>query len=182
MTRTLYLMRHAQAVSGSWKGDAERDLSEHGRKQARQAGTMLAHAGIQMALVSSAARTRQTFAELHLPKVNGEPVHAEFMDALYDAGTPTILQRISEIPDEITTALVLAHAPGIPGLASEFTWASSHNDSDMLGCGFGTATIASFTLDVPWSQLADFDAFHFTEPGAPESPVRPLDKPFAPSV
>ena len=121
MMRRLYLMRHAQAESFSPHGDKDRRLSTRGRLQAREVGERLAGARIERALVSDAERTRETFAELRLPDVDGVPVHVEFRAELYDAGTRTMLARIAETPDEVRTLLVLGHAPTIPALAGEFT-------------------------------------------------------------
>ncbi|WP_316670030.1 histidine phosphatase family protein [uncultured Propionibacterium sp.] len=176
--RRLYLMRHAQARSFSPGGDKGRRLSSHGHVQARGVGERLAGARIQMALVSDAERTRETFADLRLPDVDGVPVHVEFQAALYEAGTRLVLARIAETPDEVRNLIVIGHAPTIPALASEFTWASDHAGADMAMCSFPTAAVGAFDVEVPWSGLAEFDPYDFNDPGpagapGPHCPVRP---------
>lgn len=175
MTRRLYLMRHAQARSFGTGGDKGRKLSDNGHAQAREAGERLAGAGIQMALVSDAERTRETFADLQLPDINGVPVHVEFQAALYEAGPRLVLARIAEAPDEVQSLIVIGHAPTIPTLVSEFTWAADRSDADMQMCAFPVATVAAFDVDVPWRELDSFDPFDYTGDGGAQllSPVRP---------
>ena len=178
MMRRLYLMRHAQAESFGPHGDKDRRLSTRGRLQAREVGERLAGARIERALVSDAERTRETFAELRLPDVDGVPVHVEFRAELYDAGTRTMLARIAETPDEVRTLLVLGHAPTIPALAGEFARAFDRAGAALAHSSFPTAAIGAFDVEVPWGELADFDPYDYADPGPdeapePHCPVRP---------
>ena len=178
MTSKLYLMRHAQAESFGPSGDMSRGLTDLGRDQAHHAGELLAAAGIQLAMVSAAQRARETFAAMALSDPEGRPVRAEYMKALYDASPATLLQRIGETPDEVSALLVLAHAPGIPSLAANLTWAASHREADLMQCAFPAATLVAFDVDGPWSQLTDFDPYDSTDAAHPRvSPVRPADLP-----
>ena len=170
MMRRLYLMRHAQAESFSPHGDKGRRLSARGHLQAREVGERLAGARIE--------RTRETFAELRLPDVDGVPVHVEFRAELYDAGTRTMLARIAETPDEVRTLLVLGHAPTIPALAGEFARAFDRAGAALAHSSFPTAAIGAFDVEVPWGELADFDPYDYADPGPgeapePHCPVRP---------
>lgn len=177
MTRTLILMRHAQAESRPGISDFDRSLTDHGREQAQQVGLHLAPLGVELAMVSAAQRARETFAGLGLTGADGAPVRAEYMKALYDASPSTITQRISETPDGINALLVLAHAPGIPSLAANFTWAASHREADLMQCAFPAASFAIFDVDCAWSELAAFDAFAYADQqSSGVSPVRPRGK------
>ncbi len=181
MSRTLYLMRHAHAKSSAIGGDLRRPLTRRGREEATAAGTLLAGAHVDLALVSAATRAQQTFSALRLRRPDGTPVPAQVMEALYNSGTNTLRQRIGETPDDIDVLLVVAHAPGIPNLAAEFTWASSHQEADLSAHPFPTATVAGFAVNGSWQQIADFDAFRYTDPGAAQdSPVTPLGAPRIP--
>lgn len=171
MSRRLYLMRHAQAESFNPRGDRARRLSTQGHEQARAVGERLAGARIEMALVSDAERTRETFADLRLPTVDGVPVHVEFQAELYEAWTGLLLERITETPGEVRTLLVLGHAPTIPSLARELAWASDHRSGERTPCSFPTAAIGAFDIDVDWSGLADFDPYDLES--RPDCPVRP---------
>ncbi|WP_420176891.1 SixA phosphatase family protein [Luteococcus sp. OSA5] len=149
MTRTLVLMRHAAAEGWSLQGDKGRVLSEAGREEARLAGQDLATMGIEHVLCSTSARTRETLDLLGLEAT------VEYMEALYNGGSSTIAQRIGEIDDEVSGLLVLGHAPGIPGLASELAWAADTKAADDMLCWFPTGTYTRFSLEGSWADLAD---------------------------
>ncbi|MFT8394817.1 SixA phosphatase family protein [Propionibacterium sp.] len=181
MSRTLYLMRHAEASSFA-ASDVNRPLSRHGRKQASQMGAMLAGAKVGLAMVSPAARTRETFARMRLHGPDGAETPVQVVDDLYGAGTSTLLQAIGAAPQEAQVLLVLAHAPGIPTLAAQLRWAGTGNEAD-LHAGFSTATAAGFSVDCEWDELAGFDAFAYADPAAPhDCPVTPLGAPLSPTV
>jgi phosphohistidine phosphatase len=107
--KTLYLMRHAHAEPWHTLGDKLRPLDELGRDQARRIGALLQDAGITYVLTSSAARTRQTVAELKL----GTDVIVEPDDDLYGGGSSFLIHRVFALPDEYDTALVCGHNPDI---------------------------------------------------------------------
>lgn len=150
--RTLLLMRHATAEGFSSEGDHGRKLTGRGRQEAAEVGVQLRAKGVQHALVSAATRTRETFECL------GLDAPAEFMEALYNCGTETMAQRISEVDDEVTCLLVVAHAPAIPSLSAELAYASSPQEADDLQCWFPTAAYSEFTLKGSWADLADDDS------------------------
>jgi phosphohistidine phosphatase len=61
----IWLLRHADAEDGAGKPDAERDLTENGERQSRNAGRALKELGVELdvCLTSPKLRARQT-AEL----------------------------------------------------------------------------------------------------------------------
>lgn len=150
MARTLVLMRHASAEGWSTTGDRGRKLSAAGRKEAAEAGAMLQGLGISHVLCSSATRTRETLACLGLGDVQ-----VEYMDALYNCGSETLVQRIGEIDDEVAALLVIGHSPAIPTLASELTWRQDQAQANDIQCFYPTAAFSQFTLEGSWSSLLD---------------------------
>ncbi|SDB98754.1 phosphohistidine phosphatase [Raineyella antarctica] len=147
----LYLMRHGEAAAHSVASDKERPLSDFGQRQAAAAGALLADAGIQVVMSSSAERCRQTVAGLALP---GEP-REEYQDALYLADVETLLQRIGEIEDEVDSLLVVAHSPGLPMLANELSYDAGHGDADAVRCAFPVSAVMAVQLPCTWAELAD---------------------------
>ena len=152
--RRLVLMRHAKTESNNAGGDKARELTPRGVQDAQEAGVELRELGIDHALVSTAQRTRQTFAAL------GLDVPAEFQDALYYDGTDTMIQRISEMPDDVEALLVIGHAPTIPSLVAQLAYASNSSAADEAQCHFPTSTFSSFTFEGGWDSLADGDFGH----------------------
>lgn len=147
-------MRHAHTESTNVRGDKARRLTPRGVQQAQEAGVALRQIGVDYALVSTAERTRQTFAAL------GLDVPVEFQDVLYHDGTETLLQRISEMTDDVTSLLVIGHAPAIPSLVAQLAYASNREEADRAQCHFPASSYSSFTLQGPWAALADGDLSH----------------------
>lgn len=163
MSRTLILMRHAAAEGFSAAGDKGRSLGTEGREEARAVGRDLSGLGVQHVLCSSATRTRQTVDELGLDA----PV--EYMDALYNCSSETIAQRITEIDAQVQVLLVVAHAPGIPGLAAELAYAQDHKAADDLQCWYPTGAFVRFELDGPWAGLLEDDSLRMIGVERPEA-------------
>lgn len=145
--KTLYLMRHAKAEAFGPAGDKSRPLNDRGRRDSREQGTWLRAAGIDLALVSSAVRTTQTFAE------TGLDCRAEYMDALYDCDVETMRQRIGEVDEDVTALLVVGHSPTIPALAAELLYETQPGVADDLQCHYPTATVTGFRVQGPWAEL-----------------------------
>lgn len=147
---TLFLLRHAQPANspGNGGGDSDRPLTALGRRQAVEVGKSLALRGVNLALCSSALRTRQTF------ECTGLACRVEVMRALYSGGETTMRQRISEIEEEIGTLLVVGHAPTIPALASRLSYSSDHSEADQMRCWYPPATLTEIELDAPWAAVS----------------------------
>lgn len=116
----LILMRHAQAETSapSGGGDEARPLSAAGRAEALLMGRALAERGLKpdLALVSSAVRTRQTWEQMH--DAFGD-VEVREEAALYNAGSDVIRRFVENSEDEAGCLLILAHNPGVHVLAAE---------------------------------------------------------------
>ena len=149
-------MRHAKTEGNNPQGDKARELLPRGVQDAQEVGTQLTGLGLQYALVSSSTRTRQTFHAL------GLDVPAEFQDALYYDGSETMLQRISEVDDDVTGLLVVGHSPTIPDLSARLSWASNPKEADALQCWFPTAAFAEFTFEGSWADLDLDDLGHIS--------------------
>lgn len=144
------VMRHAEAADfRPGRADRDRPLTENGRAQAAAVGAWLAERGVRIdhALVSSALRTRETYAEV----AAGRPV--EFVDGLYNADPETIRQAIDEAPEGIETLLVVAHNPGVHALAYDLVGAAA----PWLSRGFPTASLVA----VDW----ETQELRFARPG-----------------
>lgn len=114
--RRLILMRHAKS---SWadagQRDIDRPLNGRGRRSAPLMAAWLRDRGygVDAALVSSAARTRESWT-LAAPALGR--VKPKLLPALYHAGVPGMLAALRGAPD-VETVLLLAHMPGIGELA-----------------------------------------------------------------
>lgn len=108
MTKRLILMRHAKS---SWavvgQPDHARPLNARGVQAATALGTWLRlhRYEADQALVSTAVRTRDTFAALNTAIV------PQFEDTLYNAGPLAIMAALQRARGECV--LVIAHNPGM---------------------------------------------------------------------
>lgn len=146
--KRLVLMRHAKAEHYNAGGDHARELAPRGRSDAANAGLLLAGAGLTHAVVSTAARTRQTFECL------GLELSRDDAEWLYYCGSDTLLRRIGETDETVRGLLVIGHAPTIPTLAAHLADASDPQEADQLGSWFPTAAFAEFAFDGTWEALA----------------------------
>jgi phosphohistidine phosphatase len=146
----LILMRHAEAERAAGSGrDRDRLLSARGRQDAAAMGRALAARGFRpdLALVSPAARTRQTWDLLH--DAFGD-VQLRDDEPLYNGGAGTLRQLIERVEDEAGCLMVVAHNPGVHLLAVEYLVESAASPAvlDRMTGGFPPGAAAVFTVDV----------------------------------
>jgi phosphohistidine phosphatase len=113
----LILMRHGQAErQAATGGDFERGLTPKGREDATLMGQLLARSGAtpDLVLVSSARRTRETFAAVSaaFPKAR-----VEFRRDLYHAEPEEVVAALEDEGDAASLVMVIGHNPGLHELA-----------------------------------------------------------------
>jgi phosphohistidine phosphatase len=119
--RTLILLRHAKSDWSGDEADIDRPLAKRGRRQAPEAGRWLATNidGIDLAVVSPANRARSTW-ELASAELT-EPPPTRIDDRVYAASDDELLDVVRELPDDVETAVLVGHNPGLEELASRLT-------------------------------------------------------------
>lgn len=146
MTKTLILMRHAKS---SWSDPVQQDharpLNGRGRRSATALGTWLRDKQFEpdQALVSTAERTRETFARLKLD------CEVTYLDALYHAGAERMLQVLKAATG--ARVLVLGHNPGIAAFAHDILRETPDHDQ-FFGYPTGATLVAEFDIDA-WAAL-----------------------------
>ena len=144
MPKLLILMRHAKAVDRlEAEDDFQRGLTQRGRDDSVRAGEELAAAGLgaDLALVSPAWRTRQTYDRL-VPAL-GNPVLDDPM-ALYHASTEMLERAVLDGFAREDRILVVGHNPGIGGFAHKLAMAAGK--SRELPPGYPTAAAAAYSF------------------------------------
>ena len=153
----LLLLRHAKS---SWDDpsvpDHQRPLNAQGERAARLMCNAFAilHLAPDLALVSSSRRTRQTFEALRL---NGDATEVETTDDLYLADADAILERLRTVPEGARSVLVVGHNPGLYDAAIELVGndpaARPEPPVMRLLDGYPPASLAEFSISVPWAEL-----------------------------
>ncbi len=154
--RRLILLRHAKTEKDSASGkDQDRCLDERGESDATEIGAWLAANGYlpDIALVSTAARTRQTWdrISLYMPHCR-----VKYLDDLYLAETSQLLEIVQTAKGDPASLLVLGHNPGLHELAWNLTGKSSAADRRALGENLPTAAAAIIDFAAAkWRDVAD---------------------------
>jgi phosphohistidine phosphatase len=116
--KRLWLLRHAKS---SWDQpglpDADRPLAPRGRRAAELLAAHLAAAEVRptVVLCSSSLRTRETLAAI-LPAL-GDALEIRIEQALYGAGAAQLLDRLRQVSNKASSAMLIAHNPGTQDLA-----------------------------------------------------------------
>jgi phosphohistidine phosphatase len=145
--RRLLLLRHAKAERAKPnERDHDRVLEERGRADARRIGSYLASHGFvpNRVLVSTAARTRETFSLL-AGAFDRMPA-ASFEESIYDAPPQGILKAIQDGGGEARTLLVIGHNPGLQELAALLIAAGDVEARQRLNEDFPTSALAVIGL------------------------------------
>ena len=152
--RRLMLFRHAKSDRNQpGKGDHERVLSARGAKDAPLMGAYLAHHGFipDLALVSTAARTRETWAlaAKALPKTT-----MRLEERLYEASDETMLAVIMAVDAAVKTLILVGHNPSTHDVAADLVGTGDLQARQRLQEKFPTAGIAIIDFAIEdWRKL-----------------------------
>jgi len=114
---TLYILRHAEAQSGTAGGDHERPLTAAGERAALVVGQYMRQQGLQPAIVlcSGAARAQAT-CSLVLGRLEGRP-ETTITDELYSCTAEELAAKLRALGTDVASALVVGHNPVLQQLA-----------------------------------------------------------------
>jgi phosphohistidine phosphatase len=153
--RRLIVMRHAKAEPFA-ATDHDRRLTERGRACARDAGRHLAGTGTlpDVALVSSAERTRETWTEV--AETSGAvPSRVSYDDALFTGSPGVVMEAMQAVPEDATCVIFVGHNPTAAYLCHLLD--DGEGDpaalSELLH-GFPPGALAVLEVGVPWAELA----------------------------
>ena len=166
--RVLVLVRHSAAGSGNG-ADEERELTDEGWAEAREAGRWLQEFGIGVAepLCSSATRARQTCEAIWDGGCSEADIRVD--SRVYNGSAQRLLDVIRDADQDANVVMVVGHAPGIPYLASILAdGEGSEQAHEALAEGFPTTGMAILSYSGHWADLgpatARLDRFHVARP------------------
>lgn len=149
----LIVVRHAKAEPWA-PSDAERELAPRGRDDAAAAGRWLAEQGLipDAALVSAAARTRQTWALMSAAA--GWTVEPDLDEGLYTAGPETALDLLRAVDPAAGTVVLLGHNPTVAYLVHLLDdGTGARTGAEELTGDFPTSAVAVFEYAGEWVDL-----------------------------
>ncbi|MGW4330303.1 SixA phosphatase family protein [Nocardia sp. NPDC004573] len=149
MARTLILMRHGKSAYPEGVGDHERPLAPRGRREAALAGDWLraTQPPIDAVRCSTATRTRQTLT------ATGVTAPVVFEPGIYEAAPETLIELVRLSDDDVTTLLVVGHAPGMPWTAWELASNRDGAPAVELSRKFPTSALAVLRFDRGWADV-----------------------------
>jgi phosphohistidine phosphatase len=117
-SRRLVVVRHAKSAWPDDVPDAQRPLNKRGRRDAPAAGRWLRDrvGHVDAVVCSPAARTRETWA-LIAAELDGaaDPI---FDERVYAATAQTLLAVVRGLSDDVGSALLVGHNPGVADLVT----------------------------------------------------------------
>ncbi len=147
----LLVMRHAKSGRAIGVADHDRPLNDRGQRDAWAAGEMLAGYPIDRVLCSTSIRTRQTWSQALL---GGAPqAVVDYLPGLYEAGLADLRQPLRILPRAVSTALLIAHFPGVIELVEHLAIPDDHPAWHAIAAGYPTSAIAVLRFDCPWPAL-----------------------------
>ena len=165
--RRLLLIRHAKAAAGPV--DADRPLTERGRRHAAAIGSWLTRAELvpDRVVVSPARRAAQTWKRAAAALRAGP--HPVVDERIYDNTVEALLDVLRDTPDDVRTVAVVGHNPSIADLTDVLDDGQGKPAARReVDSGFRTGGVAVFTLAAPFSGIEPGAATltDFTVPGA----------------
>ena len=156
----LVLVRHAKS---SWDdpmvADHDRPLAARGHKALRRMRTHLDELDIgpDVVLCSPARRTRDTLDGIR--EALGRHPRVEIEEVLYAADAEDLVTRLGRLTDEVRSAMIVAHNPGLADLIELLTVPHAASLPDAVPTG----AIAVLSFAGPWYGLgpavATLDSF-----------------------
>lgn len=144
----LIIMRHGKAERSSPGGDFERGLTTRGASDATLMGRVLAEAGLvpDLALVSSARRTRETWAAA---STAFPPARCLLLRPLYHATAEVVLAEVEAQGEAVGTVMVVGHNPGLHDLTIGLLRQGGAGEAVVARANarFPTATVSAFLFD-----------------------------------
>lgn len=153
--KRLILLRHAKAVPPEGMADEARPLAARGRlAMERMAGFFRERNLVpDLALVSSAVRTRETWSLLEAAFAS-KPV-ARIVPGLYAASREGLYAIAQQVPAAVKTLLLLGHNPGLEEIVRSLAASGEPEALMRFGRGMPTAAVAVFELSInDWKEIA----------------------------
>ncbi|MEQ8239579.1 MAG: histidine phosphatase family protein [Cyclobacteriaceae bacterium] len=122
MVKSLYLIRHAEAVSAfNSSSDYSRNLTDEGIIASSQLGAKIKSSGFvpDLILSSPATRARQTIE--NIVQAASFTVSITFDEDIYEASVGTMLKKVNQISSDIRNVIIVGHNPTISFFAEYLT-------------------------------------------------------------
>lgn len=153
--KTLLMLRHAKS---SWEepqlSDHQRPLAPRGKKAAPRIGSYMSANGLlpDLVLCSPARRAVDTWT-LVSEQLQTMP-EVKLLEDLYHTGPGTILSLLHELPDSISTVLLVGHNPTFEELALSLSGSGDEESLAEMARKYPTGALAVIDISVDqWREV-----------------------------
>lgn len=150
MSKTLYLIRHADAEDGQGMSDKQRHLSSKGREQSAALAKLMRDQDLSCdyALLSSSNRTVETFDHM------GVDIDSEKLDGLYNGTPEDYLDAMHMVDDRYDDVMMIGHNPTCAMLAIQLAVEGTPADLIAIRAGFKKSQCAVLHFSVEnWADV-----------------------------
>jgi len=148
--KTLYVIRHAKSSWDSpFSDDHDRPLNDRGKRDAPRMGKRLKEKEIHPGIMVSSTAKRALSTAKRIAKVLGYPKDNIKTDrGLYHADEVTTLNIVQELKDNVDTAMIFSHNPGLTDFVNSLM------DGELDIDNVPTCGVVAFKFDVEsWSDV-----------------------------
>ena len=167
-SKTLLVMRHAQAGWSASGDDHDRELTAAGHEQALRMGQWILEQGLRpdQIVCSDAQRTRQTCVWV-CERLGEEAPTASLDSRLYGADAARALSVINETEERVGAMLVIGHMPWVQELGLRLLSVESEQSASLeMAEQMPPAGLQVFRVPGVWEELdgRDADLLRFVTP------------------
>ncbi|MFT4033798.1 MAG: histidine phosphatase family protein [Siphonobacter sp.] len=150
MTKTLYLVRHAEAEQpAGGPHDFQRILTPQGLIDAARMGRLLTNKGVQLdTLVSSPSERTTMTAKVFSEQLNFDFQKVIFNSYLYEGAPRHYLTAINELTEKDSVAMIVGHNPSI-------TYLGEYLCHEQLGTVPPASVVAIEFTNMPWAEVSN---------------------------
>jgi phosphohistidine phosphatase len=151
--RRLVVVRHAKSAWPDGVPDLRRPLGPRGVRDAPVMGARI-HERLgrpDLVLLSPAARAQETW--LLLEERIGEVAEVRTDDRVYDEWGAGTLDALRGLADDVRTAMVVGHEPGVSRLVLQVCDRANPRERDRIAAKFPTCAAAVVAFRGPWADL-----------------------------
>lgn len=149
--KRLYLLRHAKASSSPELSDHERPLAPRGVAATELLTRYLKsqERGPRAVLCSSARRTQETLQGISAGLSGDSEVTVDA--GIYCAPTEVLLDRVRSLPEDVDSAMVIGHNPGLHDLAVLLAGA----EAGVRLAAFPTGALVTLDASCAWDAVGE---------------------------
>ena len=142
----IYILRHAKS---SWEdsslADFDRPLNGRGLTAARFIGEMMSERKLRPELIISSPAKRALQTATLVKEASGSAAPIRYDGRIYEAAISTLSLIVSEIDENVVSAIIVGHNPGMEGLVNFLTGVPEP---------MPTAALISISLNIQaWTEL-----------------------------